>query len=281
METSSNNFNKLALIIGNILAWLAVVIVCLLYSTGRLHYHPEYITQLHPNKFTPAGWSFSIWTLILILTGIFVVYQALPSKRDSVLIFQRIGPLFILNYAFMFIWLFCYSYNAIWASLIFMLAAFISMLIIYIRLGVNYTVEGRERVDHEGVPLSQIDFWILQLPFSLSFGWLFLAFVANIAIAFSTIDPNFGWNASGWSVILQIFVMLICLLVLRLRHDPFFACAVAWGFFGIADRYRGDQIVSTSALVAAVVIGIFSIITFVHIIFSFFYRTERYASIHN
>jgi len=60
----------------------------------------------------------------------------------------------------------------------------------------------------------------------------------------------------------------------------FFAAAISWGLFGIADRNRDDDVVSTSALVAAVLIGIVSIFTLIHILFAHYFR-ERYAQIRN
>jgi len=283
MENSNSNTNSihiLLLIIGNILAWVSVIIVSILYASGKLNKHPESIIDNYPTKFTPAPWTFSIWDLIFILTGIFVVYQAMPTKRDSVIIFQGIGPLFILNYIFMFIWMFCFSYNFIWASCIFIFAALITNALIYIRIGIHYGTEGRNRLDSEGNQLNSIDFWLLQIPFSLSFGWLLLLTLSNLAIAVSTLPPSVSWKTEGWSLIFQIFVGILVLVILRVRHDPFFSIPISWGLFGIADKYRDDPVVSTSALVVAVLIGIVTIFTFFHIIVANYFR-DRYISLRN
>jgi len=279
MEVSYNIFNRLLLIIGNIVSYLVLVIVFIIYNSGGIRYHPSYISDLHLTKITPADWTYSIWILGLILSGIFVVYQALPTKRESHLIFVGIGPFYILKNFFVLIWFFCFSYNVIWAAFIFLLAALVTLVVIYVRLGINYYTEIRNRTDVQGNPMTQADFWILQLPFSLGLGWLTFSIFVNLGAALS--GKDLGWNAQGWSVIVQIIWIIISFVVLRIRHDPFFTAPIAWGLFGIADRWRHDDVVVTSALVAAVVIGIATLVTFVHVLFFHLYRTERYASIHN
>ncbi len=67
------------------------------------------ISDANPTLITPAGYVFSIWGVIYILLGVFVVYQALPNQQGKD--FQkRIGWLFVLssivNIAWLFLWQF-------------------------------------------------------------------------------------------------------------------------------------------------------------------------------
>lgn len=41
------------------------------------------VSDANPTFITPAGYVFSIWGIIYILLGIFVVFQALPSQRGE------------------------------------------------------------------------------------------------------------------------------------------------------------------------------------------------------
>jgi benzodiazapine receptor len=41
------------------------------------------ISDMNPTLITPAGYVFSIWGVIYILLGIFVVFQALPSEKGK------------------------------------------------------------------------------------------------------------------------------------------------------------------------------------------------------
>jgi len=41
------------------------------------------ISDANPTLITPAGYVFSIWGVIYILLGIFVIFQALPSQKGK------------------------------------------------------------------------------------------------------------------------------------------------------------------------------------------------------
>jgi len=280
MMEATQSLNRLVLIIGNLVAYLAVVILSIIYSTGNLHEHPSYISEQHPNKFMPSSWTYILWIAIFILTGIFVLYQAIPSRRDSYYIHAAIGPLFIFNYISLFIWIFTYSFNSMWGSFVFMLIALVTMGILYSRVSIDYSVVGRARTDRLGNPLTIADFWILQVPFSLSLGWLAFLTIVNFTMALSDHTQSFGWSGDAWSVAWQIILSIVGLAVLRIRYDPFFSFAITWGLFGIADNYRFDTLLCTSSLVCGILLGIATISSLGHLFFHHYYR-ERYLSIHH
>jgi benzodiazapine receptor len=63
------------------------------------------ISDANSTLITPAGYVFSIWGVIYILLGIFVVFQAMHSQKGKV--FQeRIGLLFVLSSLLNIFWLF-------------------------------------------------------------------------------------------------------------------------------------------------------------------------------
>jgi len=127
------------------------------------------------------------------------------------------------------------------------------------------------RTDRYGNSFPYSDFWFLQLPFSILFGWfMFLTFV-GIFSAFSTISEKI-WNPSGWSVVIQIFLVIISFIVLRSRYDPFFVAPISWGLFAIADNNQDDSVVLTSSLVCAIILGIATIATVIHLFFHHYLR---------
>jgi benzodiazapine receptor len=103
--------NSIFLKLANILAFsLTIVINALAGSTtligGKV---TAEISDANFTLITPAGYVFSIWGIIYILLGIFVVYQALPSQKTND--YQnKIGWLFVLssiiNIAWLFLWQF-------------------------------------------------------------------------------------------------------------------------------------------------------------------------------
>lgn len=209
MEAPQIGLSRLVLVIGNILSFIVFVVLSIIYSTGKLNVHPTDIVKSHHTLVIPAYWSFYIWILILVLLGIFVVYQAVPTHRDSWLIFHQIGPFFILTNMAMFAWTFCFSYNALWASFAFMVIGLITLITIYVRVGVDYSVAGRARTDKFGVPISVSDFWILQTPFSVTLGWFIMMTICNLALAISASKHHVEWTPEGWSITFQLVSSLL------------------------------------------------------------------------
>ncbi len=78
------------------------------------------VSNANSTLVTPAGYVFSIWGIIYILLGVFVVYQALPSEQGKD--YQRkISWLFVLsslvNIAWIFVWQFEYLSSVCFAYL--------------------------------------------------------------------------------------------------------------------------------------------------------------------
>ena len=120
-----------------------------------------------PNLFVPAGLTFSIWSVIYVLLLLFIVANLIWFQKaeyaDST---KRIGYLFILSCAFNIGWIFSWHYQQIALSLILMLALYVVLALIYRRV-IKSPYRFREKL-------------FLQIPFSVYFGWLTIALIANI-----------------------------------------------------------------------------------------------------
>lgn len=68
------------------------------------------ISDSEPTLITPAGFTFSVWSVIYVLLGAFVVYQALPRNRDKPF-HEKISFLFILTGILNVSWLFLWQYE--------------------------------------------------------------------------------------------------------------------------------------------------------------------------
>src|SRR5512135_143140 len=82
------------------------------------------ISDANPTLITPAGYVFSIWGIIYLLLGAFVIYQALPSRSNRVFT-EKIGWLFVLSSIINIVWIFFwqFEYLAVSVVLIFLLLA--------------------------------------------------------------------------------------------------------------------------------------------------------------
>jgi hypothetical protein len=107
-----NTTLKTTLQIANILAFLGTLAVNALANIlpigGR---NTGEVSDLYPNLFTPAGLTFSVWSLIYALLAAFVVYQArdlFSSSGKAAEVVGRAGGFFILaslaNMGWIFAW---------------------------------------------------------------------------------------------------------------------------------------------------------------------------------
>jgi len=206
------------------------------------------ISNSNPTLITPAGYVFSIWGIIYILLGIFVVFQAFPSQEGKSYQ-ERIGSLFIcaslLNIAWIFLWQF--EYLSLSVVLIFLLLA--TLVAIYLRLNIGKSkVELRERL-------------AVHLPFSVYLGWITIASIANVAVALVSAK----WNGSGispetWATLVLIVALLITLFVVATRRDIGYGLVIIWALVGIAvNQSAHTNIVRTaeiSAIILAIALGI-------------------------
>jgi tryptophan-rich sensory protein len=96
INMSSKDFLRWA----NIAAFIITLIINGLSNTtligGRT---TAEVSNSYPTLITPAGYVFSIWGIIYVLLGIYLVYQVLPSQKNAT--FQKqINGLFILTNVF-------------------------------------------------------------------------------------------------------------------------------------------------------------------------------------
>ncbi len=69
----------------NIIAFAFTVIVNSLAGGTTLigGVNTAQISDSNPTLITPAGYVFSIWGVIYVLPGVFVIFQALPSQKEK------------------------------------------------------------------------------------------------------------------------------------------------------------------------------------------------------
>jgi len=210
------------------------------------------VSDKFQNYFIPAGYVFSIWGVIYVFTGIYVVYQMLPANRDAA--FQKaIGPWFFIGSIANGTWIFLWHWGLIPSSLVAMLVLLISLLATYLRLNigkVNAEVSWKVRV-------------ATQVPFSLYLGWITVATVANVAAVLvnDAKVPAFDAAAITWTVLILSVVALITVLMLWFRKDVIFALVVVWAVAGILYKQLTVTIIYETAIAvtAGIVFGIVAV----------------------
>lgn len=146
------------------------------------------ISDAYPNLFAPAGYAFAIWGLIYTLVGAYVVYQFF---RPAEVLLGRINRLFVANAAFNSAWLFAWHYDVIWLSVFLMLGLLVTLIMIANILR-SSTLVPKEKL-------------LVRLPFSLYFGWITVATIANITVWLVSLGwRGFGLPESIWTVIVLL-----------------------------------------------------------------------------
>lgn len=189
--------------------------------------------------FVPAGYVFSIWSIIYLGWIAFIIFQFRPSQAESPRL-RRLGYLFALSNLANAAWLFCWHYNLFGLSVLVMLTLLGLLIASYVRLNVN-----REAV-------SRSEYWSVDILFSVYLGWITVATVANITDWLYFIDwAGFGISDQTWAVIMLAVASVLGLAMALTRRDVGYLAVLAWAFAGIAIKQTSAPNVVISAWIAA------------------------------
>lgn len=186
------------------------------------------VSDLYPNLFAPAGITFSIWGIIYLLLGLFVLYQfgtfkKISLKEDKLL--NKISIYFIVSSVFNALWIFSWHYGLLWVSIIFMLG------ILFCLIKINLLIRENKSKD----------FFFLSLPFSIYFGWITVATIAN----FTALLVSFGWSGFGvsesiWMIAILLVGTIIGILTSIRNKDIAYILVFAWAYFGIIIKHTSS-----------------------------------------
>jgi hypothetical protein len=210
------------------------------------------ISDAYPNIFAPAGPAFSIWGLIYLLLGGYVLYQFVKKDQKKEELLQKINPLFIATSLANISWIFAWHYDYIGLSVIIMA----TLLFLLIKIADILRVE-------QFTALEKIS---IRAPFSVYFGWITVAAIANITVFLVSI----GWNRFGiadfaWTSIILLVGALIGILRMRRDKNIAYGLVLVWAYSWIlfkhlsAGGFGGQYPSVIAAVVACLALFIFFI----------------------
>lgn len=209
---------------------------------------PGEISDLYPTLFTPAGFTFSIWSVIYLLLLVFIVKQSknlFKSGQPAPAFVSDIGPWFFLNCVANSVWLVAWHHEEFLLALAIMLAIFATLIQIYMRLGIGLTA------------VSKGTWFGVHLPFSVYLGWITVATIANVSVLLVSQNwGGFGLSPATWAAVMVSAGTLIGLAMLLRRRDVGFGLVLVWAFFGIWSARNGETPVA-SPVVSATLVAMF------------------------
>jgi len=241
---------KKILQIGNIAGFIATVIVNFLAVGLPLNNRTtQQLSDALPNLFVPAGITFSIWSIIYILLGIFAIYQAkdlFKSDKEELPFLEKISYFFILSSIANVAWIFFWHYEQVAISLLVMIVLFLSLLVLYLRLEIGKSDATKQERN------------FIHLPISVYFGWITTATVANVTALLVSLNwDGFGIAEEVWAIVILAVVAVIYVLTVITRNDIGYGLVGVWSSLGIVlKQIIETPIVGYTALVVLIVIGL-------------------------
>ena len=216
-------------------ATLGVIVFNWLAATGQLGgIDTSAVSAKYTTLVTPAGYAFSIWSLIYLGLVAFSVYQLLPA---NVARFRRIRSLYILSCALNCAWLYFWHSEQIIVCFAIIVALCLTLL------AINGIV--RE-------PESLVDGWIVKGTFGIYFGWVTAATLVNFAIMLKFLDSLGSADTETMlAVVLIVLAAALAVLVRIKLTNYFFPLSIAWALTAIAVKQSGQ-----TAIVVACALGV-------------------------
>jgi len=189
------------------------------------------ISDSYPNLFAPTGITFIIWGVIYLLLALHTAYQLGLFQKDKQSVKQellnKVGTLFAISSIANIGWIFSWHYKIIPLSMLFMLIILICLLLINLRIN-------QEK-------LSSNEKLFIRLPFSVYFGWITVATIANASVLLvSLLGSNLnllGISEVIWTVLILLVGLLIGALTTFKNRDLPYGLVIVWAYLGILIKH--------------------------------------------
>lgn len=190
------------------------------------------ISDSFPNLFAPAGLTFAIWGVIYLLLAGYTLYQLGAFRSDTSAmrteLLSRTGVLFSISSIANTAWIFAWHYYMLTLSMLLMIVILVCLILI------NQTMKNQG--------FSQREYFFIRLPFSVYFGWITVATIANATVLLVSIGwKGFGLAETTWAVIMIIAGLVIAVATMLKNKDIAYGLAIIWAYAGILLKHTSSE----------------------------------------
>ncbi|UJP65414.1 tryptophan-rich sensory protein [Mongoliitalea daihaiensis] len=230
-------------LLANLLSFGITIFMNYLFSTGfDGKKSVGEISAIYSVDITPAGFTFAIWGLIylgLTILCIQLILEAIRSKDPN--LSKKLGPWFILSNGFNAAWIYFWTSEMIFVSVLIIIALLICLIILTVRTTSLDTS-------------SFFSFnYFSQTSLRIYTGWVIAATVLNVSIWISALDLEFLDYPFVSVGVLLVAATIYILVGLKFKSSTI-PLVGSWAFWGIGSNSPDVPLIS---LVALVVSGIF------------------------
>ncbi len=193
------------------------------------------ISDSYPNLFAPTGITFIIWGVIYLLLAGHTLYQlGLFHKKGEVVktaLLKHVGILFAISSLANVAWIFSWHYKNILLSMLFMLIILVCLALI------NISINKEKLTANEKV--------FIRLPFSVYFGWITVATIANattlLVDKLGSPVKLLGISEVVWTVVILLVGLLIGVITILKNRDIPYGLVIVWAYIGILIKHLMDK----------------------------------------
>lgn len=210
------------------------------------------VSRLYPNLFVPAGFTFSIWSIIYLLMLGFMALSVkwmwhAPTQRPGLLA-TDISPWFLVTCILNSGWILLWHYLQIGLSVIVMLLFLATLIHIYLLLQ-------KHRKGISGVrKVFLYNFFVVYL------GWISVATIANITAWLVSLKwYGLGIDPAYFSLTMIAISIGLAIVFISLKREQAYGWVIAWALFGIfAEQSRETPAIGSLALGGVILIVIYA-----------------------
>ncbi len=227
--------NNRILIFLNILALAGVLTINALANILPINgMNTGELSALYPSLFTPAGFTFSVWSVIYLLLIGFVIMQRSISGYSY---FAELSLWFLLSCIANASWILAWHFQYLYASVMIMLLLLFSLSKIFLLL---------QRTDLKTLS----EKLLIKLPFIVYLSWICVATIANVSALLVSLSWTGGFlSATTWTITMISIASLLGIIITERFREPAFLLVLIWAFFGIYSKWTGTE--NNSIAVAA------------------------------